>query len=334
MGVRVGVVGAAGAVGSTLLQVLAERRFPVESLRLMATERSAGSVVRWGDREWTVERTEPGSFSGLDICFLAVPGSRVSRELAPLALAAGAVVIDKGSAFRLDPEVPLVVPEVNGDQVRPGPGIIASPNCTTIPLTMCLHPLRVAAGLRRVIVSTYQAASGAGTAGLDELRAGIVATMQGAQPPARVFPRPLAFDVLPQCDAFSEGGYTQEEWKLVRETRKILGDPDLRLTATAARVPVFVGHSESVYVETVRPLPADVARTLLAGAPGVVVRDDPAQGEYPTARGVAGQDTVQVGRIRQDPGDPCGLLFWVVGDNLRKGAATNAVQIAEEWIRR
>jgi len=334
VGVRVGVVGAAGAVGGTLLAVLAERNFPADHLRLLATARSAGRRLRWQGEDLEIEATRPGSFEGLDICFLAVPGAQVSLELAPLAVAAGAVVIDKGSAFRLDPTVPLVVPEVNAAAVRPGPGIIASPNCTTIPLVLCLQPLRAAAGIRRVIVSTYQSASGAGQAGLEELRAGTEAVLAGRAATASIFPRPLAFNVIPQCDAFGEGGFTQEEWKLVRETRKILGEPALRLSATAARVPVFVAHSESVFVELESPLTAAEARAVLGAAPGVAVRDDPATGLYPTATDVAGSDQAHVGRIRQDLDDPCGLHLWIVGDNLRKGAATNAVQIAEEWLRR
>lgn len=334
MGVRVGVVGAAGAVGATLLSVLEERDFPVDGLRLLATARSAGRRVRFRGAEVAIEEAGPGCFTGLDLCFLAVPGAQVSRTLAPQAVAAGAVVVDKGSAFRMDPAVPLVVPEVNPEAVRPGPGIIASPNCTTIPLVLCLQPLRQRAGIRRVIVSTYQSASGAGQGGIAELRRSAAAFLAGEAETATVFPRPLAFNVIPQCDSFGDGGFTQEEWKLVRETRKILGAPTLRVVATAARVPVLVGHSESVYVETERPLLAEEARELLAAAPGVQVRDDPARGEYPTARDVAGTDLAEVGRIRNDPDDPCGLHLWIVGDNLRKGAATNAVQIAEEWIRR
>lgn len=334
MGLAVGVVGAAGAVGSTLLEVLEERRFPVGRLRLLATARSAGRRVRFSGDEVEIEPTGPQSFEGLDVCFLAVPGAQVSRELAPLAVRAGAIVIDKGSAFRLSPDVPLVVPEVNGDAVQPGPGLIASPNCTTIPLVLCLHPLWRAAGLRRVIVSTYQSASGAGQGGVDQLREEAVAALQGRAVARGVFPRTLAFNVVPQCDRFGEDGYTQEEWKLLRESRKVLGLPDLRLTATAVRVPVLVGHSESVYVETERPLSASAAREILAAAPGVVVRDDPGREEYPTALEVAGTDQAHVGRIRQDLADPCGLHLFVVGDNLRKGAATNAVQIAELWLTR
>lgn len=331
---RVGVVGASGAVGSVLLRVLEERAFPVDRLRLLATGRSAGTRLRFASTEVEVEPTGPESFSGLDICFLAVPGAPASRTLAPRALAAGALVIDKGSAFRLEPGVPLVVPEVNPEAIPHGPGLVASPNCTTIPLVLCLQPLRAAVGLRRVIVSTYQSASGAGRSGQEELRAGAEAVLAGREPVAAVFPQPLAFNVIPQCDRFGDLGYTQEEWKLVHETRKILSAPELRVSATAARVPVFVGHSESVFVETAAPVTVERARALLATAPGVTLRDDPAAGEYPSVRAVAGTDQAQVGRIRQEPGDTCGLHLWVVGDNLRKGAATNAVQIAEEWIRR
>jgi len=331
---RVGVVGAGGAVGSTLLRVLQERRFPLSTLRLLATERSAGRRVRFAGAEVEIEPTRPESFAGLDLCFLAVPGARVSRELAPLAVAAGAMVIDKGSAFRMDPAVPLVVPEVNGAEVGPGPGLIASPNCTTIPLVMCLGPLHRAAGLRRVIVSTYQAASGAGHAGSAALRAEAAAALAGAPAPPPFFPRTLAFNAVPQCDSFGALGYTQEEWKLVRESRRILGLPELRLAATAVRVPVLVGHSEAVFVETERPLSAAQAQDILAAAPGVRVHAEPRGEGYPTALEVEGTDQAHVGRIRQDPSDPCGLHLWVVGDNLRKGAATNAVQIAELWLRR
>ncbi len=329
---RVGVVGATGAVGQTLLAVLAERRFPVAELRLLATQRSAGTEVVWGGERLRVQPTGPDAFGGLEICFLAVPGSRVSRELAPLAVQAGAVVIDKGSAFRLDPGVPLVVPEVNAGVLRSGPGIIASPNCTTIPLVLCLDPLRRLAGLRRVIVSTYQSASGAGHGGMEELAAGVEAVAAGRAVPQRVFPRPLAHNVVPQCDAFGESGYTAEEWKLVHETRKILAMPELRLTATAVRVPVPVGHGESVAVETDRPCTPAEARGVLAAA-GVRVHDLEDPTGYPTPADVAGSDLAHVGRVRQDLGDPNGLHFWVVGDNLRKGAATNAVQIAEALIR-
>ena len=329
MGWSVGVVGATGAVGETLLGVLAERRFPLDRLRLLATPRSAGRRVRFRETELSVEAIGPGAFAGLDLCFLAVPGAQVSRDLAPLAVRAGAIVIDKGSAFRLDPAVPLVVPEVNPEVARTHTGILASPNCTTIPLVMCLAPLALLAGLRRVVVATYQSASGSGGAGMEELRQGAADVLADRAGTAEVFPRRLAFNVIPQCDRFGEGGFTQEEWKLTRESRKILGLPELRLAATAVRVPVFVSHAEAVFIETASPLTVEEARQTLRAAPGVVVEDDPERGIYPTPAAVAGSDRAHVGRLRQEPGDPHTLHFWVVGDNLRKGAATNAVQMAE-----
>ncbi len=329
VGLRVGVVGASGAVGQTLLRILEERRFPLDTLRLLATERSRGRIIRVGEREVEIEVVRSGCFRNLDLCFLAVPGSRVSRELAPQAVAEGSVVIDKGSAFRMDPDVPLVVPEVNPDAALGHHGIIASPNCTTTPLVMVLQPLRQSAGLRRVIVSTYQSASGAGQKGSDELRQGSIQALHGHEVPHAVFGTPLAFNAVPQCDQFAEDGYTLEEWKLVRESRKILGAPELRLVATAVRVPVFVAHSESVYVETDRPLSVDEVRSILSVAPGVLVEDDPARAVFPTALRAQGTDEAHVGRIRRDLDEPTGLHLWVVADNLRKGAATNAVQIAE-----
>jgi aspartate-semialdehyde dehydrogenase len=329
---RVGVVGAAGAVGSRVVRVLEERGFPLRRLRLWATARSAGREVSFRGERLCIEELRPESFEDVDLVFLAVPGAAVSRELAPEAVRRGCVVIDKGSAFRLDPDVPLVVPEVNAEASRHHRGIIASPNCSTIQLVVAVAPLHRAARLRRLIVSTYQAASGVGSAGIDELRSATHAALAGGPPDHRLFPRPLAFDVVPQCDRFGDAGYTLEEWKLVHETRKILGAPDLAVSATAVRVPVFVGHSEAVYLEAERPLSAAEARSLLERAPGVVVRDDPARGEYPTAREAEGRDEVWGGGVREDPAGP-GLHLWVVADNLRKGAATNAVQIAEVLTR-
>ncbi len=323
----VAVVGATGAVGSRVVRVLEERAFPLRDLRLLATERSAGAEVPFRGEMLRVEPTTPERFRGIDLCFLAVPGSASSRTLAPQVRAAGAVVIDKGSAFRMEPDVPLVVPEVNPDSVRGHGGLLATPNCSTIQLVVALQPiLRAGGGLRRVLVSTYQAASGAGQGGADELEA----QSRDQSHPSRVFPRPLAFNVIPHIDTFDPaGGFTQEELKLRRESRKILSLPGLRLSATAVRVPVFVGHCEAVYVETERHLAVEEARAALAAAPGVKLVDDPAAAAYPTALDAAGRDDVLVGRLRQDPDEENGLHFWVAADNLRKGAATNGVQIAE-----
>jgi aspartate-semialdehyde dehydrogenase len=324
------VVGATGAVGSRVVRVLEERDFPLGELRLLATERSAGTRVAFRGETLRVEPTSPERLQGVDLCFLAVPGASTSRALAPAARAAGAVVIDKGSAFRMDPAVPLVVPEVNPESVREHRGLLATPNCSTIQLVVALAPLHRLGGLRRVLVSTYQAASGAGQGGSLELEA---QTRDPDHPP-RVFARRLAFNVIPHIDAFDpEGGFTQEELKLRRESRKILGLPELRLSATAVRVPVFVGHCESVYVETERPVPLREAVAALAAAPGVRLLDDRAAPSYPTALDAAGRDDVLVGRVRADPDEPNGLHLWVAADNLRKGAATNGVQIAELLVR-
>ncbi|MFO7245685.1 MAG: aspartate-semialdehyde dehydrogenase [Thermaerobacter sp.] len=323
-GYRVGICGATGLVGRQLLQVLEERRFPVADLVALASRRSAGSKVRFQDTDIEVREARPGAFQGCDLVFFAA-GTDVSRELAPVAVQEGAVVIDKSNAFRMDPEVPLVVPEINGETLRQHKGIIASPNCSTTQLVMALHPLRRAANLERVLVSTYQAVTGTGADALDELESQVA---NGAAP--RVYPRPIAFNVLPHCDSFGDGDYTGEEWKLVRETRRILGLPDLKISATAVRVPVRVGHSESVWVQLDRVVDLAEVRRLLAEAPGVQVMDDPGAGQYPTPLDAAGNDDVWVGRIRRDPADDRALWMWIVSDNLRKGAATNAVQIAEQ----
>jgi aspartate-semialdehyde dehydrogenase len=321
----VAVIGATGAVGSRVVRLLEERNFPLRGLRLLATERSAGTRLSFRGETVAVEATTPERLRGIDLCFLAVPGSQTSRALVPLLREAGAVVIDKGSAFRMDPDVPLVVPEVNPEAARRHRGLLATPNCSTIQLVVALWPLHRAARLRRVIVATYQAASGAGQRGADELRRQVA-----GQAEASVFPRPLAFNVIPHIDAFDpDSGFTQEELKLRRESRKILGLPDLALSATAVRVPVVVGHCEAVYVETGEPLTVARARALLAAAPGVRLLDDIAAPVYPTALDCVDRDEVFVGRLRADPDVAGGLHFWVVADNLRKGAATNGVQIAE-----
>ena len=331
MGYRVAVVGATGLVGQQVLRVLEERRFPVDELRPLATARSAGRVVEFGGASWEVREVSAAALQGIDFAFFAASGE-VSRELAPAAARAGAVVIDKSNTFRMDPDVPLVVPEVNGHALARHRNLIASPNCSTIQLVVVLKPLLDAFGLRRVVVSTYQAVSGTGAAALEELEAATRADMEGRSFQPQVYPHPIAFNVLPHCDRFEAEAATLEEWKLVRESRKILERDDLAVTATAVRVPVRVGHSEAVWLETEREASPEALRQVLAAAPGVVVQDDPAAAVYPTPLEVAGRDEVFVGRIRRDPTGERSFWLWIVADNLRKGAATNAVQIAEALI--
>lgn len=332
MGYRVAVVGATGLVGQHVMRVLEERRFPVSELRPLATARSAGRVVEFAGERLEVREASAETLRGADFAFFAASGD-VSRELAPVAARAGTVVIDKSNTFRLDPEVPLVVPEVNGDALAGHRNLIASPNCSTIQLVVVLKPILDAFGLRRVVVSTYQAVSGTGAAAMEELEAATRAGLEGREFEPQVYPQPIAFNVLPHCDRFEDEATTLEEWKLVRESRKILGRPDLAVTATAVRVPVRVGHSEAVWLETERPADPAALREVLAAAPGVVVWDDPARNLYPTPLRVAGRDEVFVGRIRRDPTAGRAFWLWIVADNLRKGAATNAVQIAEALIR-
>jgi aspartate-semialdehyde dehydrogenase len=328
---RVAVVGATGAVGAVLLEVLAERRFPGR-LQAFASARSAGRRLPYGGGELEVAALSDGALDGVDLAFLAAGGA-VSRELAPAAARAGMVVIDKSSAFRLDPDVPLVVPEVNGETLAAHRGIVATPNCSTTQLVLALKPLHDAARLRHVTVATYQAVSGTGSAAVAELREQSRALLGGGEAAPAVYPHPIAFNALPQCDSF-DGDETTEERKLVRETQRILGDESIGVSATCVRVPVWRGHSEAVWVEMEEPLAAREARELLAAAPGLRVVDDPAAAEYPHPAAAAGRDEVLVGRIRRDGSRRNGLAFFVVGDNLRKGAATNAVQIAEELLAR
>ncbi len=327
-GVVVAVVGATGAAGETTLRILEERKFPVRELRCFASERSVGKTVTFGGERIAVQKVEPAAFRGVEIAFCSA-GSAQSRQYVPMIVAAGAVVVDKSNAFRMDPDVPLVVPEINGHAVRGHRGIVASPNCTTIVTVMPLKPLHDAARLRRVVATSYQAVSGAGVRGIEELRRQTLAWARGEAVTASFFPHPIAFNLIPHIDAFGPDGYTGEERKLINETRKILGLPDLGLAPTTVRVPVFTCHSVAVNVETEEKLTADDARRLLAAFPGLRVWDDPAQARYPMPTLVEGQDDCWVGRIREDLSHPRALSFWVVGDQLRKGAATNAVQIAE-----
>ena len=331
-GKSVAIVGATGAVGEVLLHVLEERRFPVRELRPLASARSTGASVRFAGRSVEVREARPEAFDGVDFVFFAATGS-LSKELAPEAVRRGAIVIDKSSTWRMDDTVPLVVPEANADALAAHKGLVACPNCTTIGFVMALEPLRRAAGLRRVVVTTMQAVSGAGRPGLDELEAQVAAIGRGQTPRTATFAAPIAYNVIPLCETFLDNAYSTEEVKLLHETRKIMALPDLDVTMTCVRVPVPVGHSASVLIETERPLTPEEARRALAAFPGVEVIDDPSHDRFPTPRDVAGRDAVLVGRIHKDLLSSR-LWLWEVCDNLRKGAATNAVQIAEEMMRR
>lgn len=321
---NIAVVGATGLVGEKMIAVLEERRFPVKRLLPVASERSQNRKVIFRGEEIPVQPLTAEVFRGIDIALFSA-GKAVSREYAPIAVRQGAVVIDNSSAWRMEPEVPLVVPEVNPEAVGNHQGIIANPNCSTIQMVVVLYPLHRAFGIRRVVVSTYQAVSGSGRKALQQLEEEI-RTGTCADP---FYPHPIAFNCLPHIDEFLENGYTREEMKMIRETRKIMGEPDLPVTATTVRVPVRVGHSESINIELKKPFTLTEVREILTRAPGVIVEDDPAQHRYPLPLRAAGRDEVFVGRIRRDVSIPNALNLWVVADNLRKGAATNAVQIAE-----
>ncbi len=327
----VAVAGATGMVGRQMLHVLEERNFPVKSLKPLASERSKGKSVTFRGEEIPVEVMTESSFKGVDIALFSAGGG-TSKHFAPYAAKDGCVVVDNSSAWRMDPNVPLVVPEVNGADIAWHEGIIANPNCSTIQMVVVLKPLHDAATITRVVVSTYQAVSGAGKAAVDEMYAQTRAVLAGEEPVCHIFPHPIAFNCIPQIpqsNAFGDNGYTSEEMKMVNETKKIMGDDSIRVTATTVRVPVHTGHSESVNVETVNKLTAAQAREVLSRAPGVIVEDDPGAQVYPLAVHAAGRGETFVGRIREDISHPSALDLWIVSDNLLKGAAYNAVQIAE-----
>jgi len=330
---RVAVVGATGMVGMAMREILEERGFPVSELRLLASERSRGRRLPFRGQEIEVQVLDEDSFRGIDLALFSA-GADISRRFAPLAVEAGAMVVDNSSAFRMDEDVPLVVPEVNPQDAFDHKGIIANPNCSTIQMVVVLKPLHDRVPMRRVVVSTYQSVSGTGKAAVDELEEQSREILEGREAVAKVYPHRIAFNCLPHIDAFLPGGHTREEMKMVNETRKIMGLPDLPVCATTVRVPVFVGHSESVNVEFEEPLSPDEARRILAKAPGVEVVDDPEKNLYPLPVDAAGKDACYVGRIRQDTSCPRALNMWIVSDNLRKGAALNAVQIAELLLER
>jgi len=327
-GIHVAILGASGAVGQELRTLLEERHFPLASLKLLGSQRSAGSQVSFRGETLTIEPTTAAAFQGVELV-LASAGATVSKQWAETILQAGAVMIDNSSAFRLDPQVPLVVPEVNPEALATHQGIIANPNCTTILLCVVLYPLHRVIPLERVIVSTYQSASGAGARGMHELLEQTRAVLAGDPPHPEVFPYPIAFNLFPHNSPMQETHYCQEEMKMLHESRKIMGIPDLRLSATCIRVPVLRTHAESVNVEFQAPFPVDKARAILEAAPGVTVIEDWSQNRFPMPTDVAGRDPVAVGRIRQDLSHAHALELWLCGDQIRKGAALNAIQIAE-----
>jgi len=332
-GYNVAVVGATGLVGQEFIQVLEQRNFPMASIHLFASERSAGKKLFVGHQQIEVKEIAPESFKGIDIALFSA-GTETSRYFSPIAAQSGVVVIDNSSAFRMEPTVPLVVPEVNPEDIKWHNGIIANPNCSTIQLVVALYPLHKVNPIKRIIVDTYQAVSGTGSAAVEELTTQVKQILDGQNAIPHVYPHQIAFNVLPEIDVFLDNGYTKEEWKMVEETRKIMHAADIAISATCVRVPVFTGHSEAVSVEFSQPISLDKVRRILAQAPGVKVLDDPAVSLYPQPWSVAGTDEVFVGRIRRDVSHSCGLTMWVVADNLRKGAALNAVQIAEEMVKR
>jgi len=327
-GYHVAVVGATGLVGTEMISILEERSFPVERLLPLASKRSVDKEIEFRGNMFKVEELTKDSFEGIDIALFSAGGER-SKEFAPYAVKAGAIVIDNSNAFRMDKDVPLVVPEVNPEAIKTHKGIIANPNCSTIQMVVALKPIYDKVGIKRIVVSTYQAVSGTGRAAVEELAAQTRDLMAALDPAIEVYPHRIAFNCLPHIDQFLEGDNTREEEKMINETRKILGDNSIGVSATTVRVPVFFAHSESVNIETKEKITAAEVKELLSNSPGVTLMDDPSKNIYPLASVAAGQDDVFVGRIRDDKSIANGINMWVVADNLRKGAALNAIQIAE-----
>ncbi|HEX5141511.1 MAG TPA: aspartate-semialdehyde dehydrogenase [Dehalococcoidia bacterium] len=330
---NVAVVGATGIVGQELLGILVKRSFPVRSLKLLASPRSAGKKIPFGEQELEVEALTHSSFEGCDLVFNAIP-DETSKEYSPSAVKAGAIVIDKTGAWRMDPDVPLVVPEINGADVEQHKGIIATPNCATTPVVMALWPVHRVNPVKRIVAATYQSVSGTGGPAVTELRSMTRQVLDEQPVTPDVYPHQIAFNLIPEIGSWKDEDYTSEEMKLVNETRKIFHEPNIAITATCVRVPTFVSHAAAVFAELSEPMAADKVREVMASQPGVVIQDDPRHSVYPQPWEAAGEDPVYVGRIRRDLSHPNGIAFWTVGDNLRKGAALNALQIAEELIAR
>ncbi|MFC1998698.1 aspartate-semialdehyde dehydrogenase [Chloroflexota bacterium] len=329
---NVAIVGATGLVGQEFIKILEQRQFPIAQIRMLASHRSEGKIIQFAGNNCEVQETTNHSFKNIDIALFSA-GGETSKLFARVAAKAGAIVVDNSSAWRMDKKVPLVVPEVNADDIKKHKGIIANPNCSTIQMVAAINPIHKVNPIKRVVVDTYQAVAGTGKAAIDELTNQSRQVLDGHETMPHVYPHQIAFNVLPEIDVFLDNGYTKEEWKMVEETHKIMHDPNIAISATCVRVPVFIGHSESVHLELTEPMSAEEARRIMNHAPGVQVLDDPGVSLYPHAWSAAGQDDVFVGRVRLDNSHPCGLAMWVVSDNLRKGAALNAVQIAEELVR-
>ncbi len=332
-GYRVAIVGATGMVGQEFIKVLEQRNFPTESIKLLASDRSAGKKLFFSHEEVVVEETTPESFRDVDIALFSA-GGEVSRYFSPIAAQSGVVVIDNSSAFRMEPKVRLVVPEINPEDIKKHKGIIANPNCSTIQMVVAIYPLHKVIPIRRIVVTTFQSVSGTGMAAVDELTLQSKQILDGQAVVPHVYSHQIAFNILPEIDVFLDNAYTKEEWKMVEETKKIMHASDIAISATCVRVPVFIGHSEAVSVEFSEAMSPDEARRILAQAPGVKLLDDPTISLYPQPWSAAGADEVFVGRIRRDSSSDKGLVMWVVSDNIRKGAALNAVQIAEVVVDR
>lgn len=330
---RVAIVGATGMVGQAFIKVLEQRKFPMKEVYLYASDRSAGRKLPVNHSYVEVKETSSDSFKNIDIALFSA-GADISKQFSPIAAQSGAVVIDNSAAFRMDDTVPLVVPEINAEDIKSHRGIIANPNCSTIQMVVALYPLHRVNPIKRITAATYQSVSGTGAAAVEELSTQTKLLLKGLNVTSQVYPHQIAFNLLPEIDSFMDNGYTREEWKMLQETRKIMHAPDIQVSATCVRVPVFIGHAVAVHAEFSQPITPEEAMKILSAAPGVKVIDEPTRSLYPYPAMAAGTDDTYVGRIRKDASHPNGLALWIVADNIRKGAALNAVQIAEEMMKR